>query len=146
MFFGRFQQSAALGEPAGGTLRCTTAGGKAPEPIASISVDTVNLHAAREAKPAESPKGGFNASKRGKGNPSARGLACRFVGDAGERLTVRLPEAAALSEEDAINRAKEMMVQLTPFGTRGGEPSLNRYDSLSNGNFDDDQPPFRVKH
>jgi len=69
-----------------------------------------------------------------------------FFGDAGELLTVRLPEAAALSEEDAIDRARKMMVHLTPFGTRGGEPSLNRYDSLSNGNFDSDQPPFGVKH
>jgi len=69
-----------------------------------------------------------------------------FFGDAGEQLTVRLPEAAALNEEDAIDRAREMMVQLTPFGTRGGEPSLNYYDSLSNGNFDDDQPPFEMKH
>ena len=45
-----------------------------------------------------------------------------FFGNAGEQLTVRLPEAAALSEEDAIDRAREMMVQLTPFGTRGGGP------------------------
>lgn len=69
-----------------------------------------------------------------------------FFGDAGEQLTVRLPEAAALREEDAFDRAMELMVHLTPFGTRGGEPSLNRYDSLSNGNFDDDQPPFGAKH
>ena len=39
-----------------------------------------------------------------------------------------------------------VMVQLTPFGTRGGKPSLNRYDSLSNGNFDDDQTLVGVKH
>lgn len=69
-----------------------------------------------------------------------------FFGEAGEQLTVRLPEAAALSKEEAIDRAREMMVQLTPFGTRGGEPSLNCYDSLSNGNFGNDQPPFGVKH
>ncbi|MBB3445745.1 hypothetical protein [Rhizobium sp. BK379] len=69
-----------------------------------------------------------------------------FFGDAGEQLTVRLPEAAAASEEAALDRAREMMVQLTPFGTRGGKPSLNRYDSLSNGNFDDDQPLVGVKH
>ena len=69
-----------------------------------------------------------------------------FFGDAGEQLTVRLPEAAAESEEAALDRAREMMVQLTPFGTRGGKPSLNRYDSLSNGNFDDDQTLVGVKH
>ncbi|XAZ20934.1 hypothetical protein LVY75_02920 (plasmid) [Sinorhizobium sp. B11] len=69
-----------------------------------------------------------------------------FFGDAGEQLTVRLPEAAAASEEAALDRAREMMVQLTPFGTRGGKPSLNRYDSLSNGNFDDDQTLVGVKH
>jgi len=69
-----------------------------------------------------------------------------FFRDAGEQLTVRLPEAAAASEEAALDRAREMMVQLTPFGTRGGKPSLNRYDSLSNGNFDDDQTLVGVKH
>lgn len=69
-----------------------------------------------------------------------------FFGETCEQLSVRLPEAAALNREDAIDRAREMMVQLTPFGTRGGKPSLNRYDSLSNGNFDNDRPPFGVKH
>ncbi|TCR98241.1 hypothetical protein EV281_10948 [Rhizobium sp. BK418] len=69
-----------------------------------------------------------------------------FFGDAGEQLTVRLPDAAALSEEDAIDCARKMMVQLTAFGTRGGVPSLNRYDSLSNGNFDDDEQPSGMKH
>ncbi|WP_244956226.1 hypothetical protein [Rhizobium changzhiense] len=32
------------------------------------------------------------------------------------------------------------MVQLTAYGTRGGGSSLNSYDAVSNGNFDDDEP------
>lgn len=69
-----------------------------------------------------------------------------FFSDAGDQVTVRLAENAAVDVEDAIERARQIMVQMTPFGTRGGEPSLNRYDSLSNGNFDEDPGPSGTKH
>lgn len=45
-----------------------------------------------------------------------------------------------------IDRAKEVMVQLTAFGTRGGGRSVNPYDAASNRNFDDDQPLFDTWH
>jgi len=64
-----------------------------------------------------------------------------FIGDDGERVTVIVPEKEASREDDAVIRAKAMMVELTPFGTRGGERSINEYDALSNGNFDREQVP-----
>lgn len=59
-----------------------------------------------------------------------------FFGDEGEMISVRLNEKDAMSECEAVRRAKAMMVDLTAFGTRGGGHSVNDYDTLSNGNFD----------
>jgi hypothetical protein len=64
-----------------------------------------------------------------------------FLGDHGERVTVIVPENEASRETDAIERARAMMIELTPFGTRGGAGSVNEYDTLSNGNFDDETLP-----
>ncbi len=68
-----------------------------------------------------------------------------FIGDRGERVTVIVPEKEASREDDAIDRARAMMVELTPFGTRGGERSINEYDALSNGNLDEERVP-RKRH
>lgn len=68
-----------------------------------------------------------------------------FFGDHGERVTVIVPEKEASQEIDAIERARAMMVELTPFGTRGGRRSVNQYDAMSNGNFDD-EPPLKTRH
>jgi hypothetical protein len=69
-----------------------------------------------------------------------------FLGDDGEEVSIRVAEGHADSEDEAIEAAKEVMVQLTAFGTRGGGRSLNAYDAASNGNFDDDQPLFDTWH
>lgn len=37
-------------------------------------------------------------------------------------------------------------VQLTASGTRGGGESVNSYDAISNGNFDDDEPVGKLRH
>lgn len=64
------------------------------------------------------------------------------LGDDGELVSIKVADGHAFSEEEAIDHAKEVMVQLTAFGTRGGGRSINAYDAASNGNFDDDEPPF----
>ncbi|MGM4986591.1 hypothetical protein [Rhizobium sp. 11_C7_N12_5] len=69
-----------------------------------------------------------------------------FIGDQGERVTVIVPEGEASQEDSAINRAKAMMVELTAFGTRGGAKSLNKYDAMSNGNFDNGGLPSDPRH
>lgn len=37
-------------------------------------------------------------------------------------------------------------MQLTAYGTRGGGSSLNSYDAVCNGNFDDDEPLLDTRH
>jgi len=64
-----------------------------------------------------------------------------FIGDHGERVTVIVPDKEASREDHAIERARAMMVELTPFGTRGGARSINEYDALSNGNIDEEHMP-----
>jgi len=61
-----------------------------------------------------------------------------FVGNDGEEVSIKVSDGHASSENEAIDRAKEVMVQLTAFGTRGGGGSVNAYDAASNGNFDDE--------
>jgi len=64
-----------------------------------------------------------------------------FIGEGGEVVTVRMDSSdAELDDVKAIEHAKVMMVQLTAFGTRDGGGSLNAYDALSNGNFDEGEP------
>jgi hypothetical protein len=69
-----------------------------------------------------------------------------FVGDDGEEVSIKVTDDHASSEDEAIDRAREVMVQLTAFGTRGGGRSVNAYDAASNGNFDDDQPLLDTRH
>jgi hypothetical protein len=66
-----------------------------------------------------------------------------FIGDDGDALTIRVTGGADLNEEEPIEGARSVMMQLTAFGTRGGGRSLNRYDATSNGNFHDDEPVAR---
>lgn len=69
-----------------------------------------------------------------------------FLGDDGEEVSIKVADGHASSENEAIEAAKEVMVQLTAFGTRGGGRSVNAYDAASNGNFDDDQPLLDTWH
>jgi hypothetical protein len=60
-----------------------------------------------------------------------------FTLDGGEVVTVAMNNADGdLSEHNAVTRAKELLVQLTAFEMSEGG-SLNRYDAVSNGNFDE---------
>ena len=64
-----------------------------------------------------------------------------FIGSGGHVVSVHMVNADENPSDDrAIEQAKLMMVQLTAFGTRDGGGSLNTYDALSNGNFDDGAP------
>ncbi|KWV57092.1 hypothetical protein AS026_31870 [Rhizobium altiplani] len=69
-----------------------------------------------------------------------------FFGDDGETVSIKVADCHAASEEKALERAKEGMVQLTPYGTRGGGRSFNSYDAASNGNFCDDEPLLDTRH
>lgn len=69
-----------------------------------------------------------------------------FVGDDGDAVTVHVADGAYLNEETAVERALAILIQLTAYGTRGGGRSLNAYDAVSNGNFDDDQPRIDSRH
>ncbi|MBB3447074.1 MULTISPECIES: hypothetical protein [unclassified Rhizobium] len=63
-----------------------------------------------------------------------------FIGDDGDAVTVYVADAAYIDEHTAVDRAREIMIGLTAFGTRGGGRSVNSYDAASNGNFDDGEP------
>jgi hypothetical protein len=68
-------------------------------------------------------------------------LVVEFIGQGGESISVRMAgNGSELDDVEAIGHAKVMMVQLTAFGTRDGGGSLNTYDTLSNGNFDEGEP------
>lgn len=69
-----------------------------------------------------------------------------FLGDDGELVSIKVADGQAFSEEEAIDHAREVKVQLTAFGTRGGCRSVNAYDAVSYSNFDDDEPPFDTWH
>lgn len=69
-----------------------------------------------------------------------------FIGDDGEAVSVKVTDDLARSEEEVVEHAKQIMVELTAFGTRGGGASANSYDMLSNGNFDVDDPSNGRQH
>ncbi len=69
-----------------------------------------------------------------------------YVGDEGAKVSIRIADSHAASEVEAIQRAKDVMVQLTAYGTRGGGRSINPYDAVSNGNFDDNEPLLDTWH
>ena len=76
----------------------------------------------------------------------ADGWKVDFIGDDGDAVTVHVAGGHELAQDEAIERARAVMVQLTAFGTRGGGRSVNRYDAASNGNFDDDEPLLDTRH
>jgi hypothetical protein len=73
------------------------------------------------------------------------GWQVEFVSDDGDAVSVHVA-GDELAMEDAIGRAKVIMIELTGFGTRGGGRSVNAYDAVSNGNFDHDQPLLGTRH
>ena len=65
-------------------------------------------------------------------------LTVEFLGEGGESVSVRIDNSnGELDEKTAVDHAKVMMVQLTAFTGPGTDGSVNRYDALSNGNFDE---------
>jgi hypothetical protein len=65
-------------------------------------------------------------------------LKVNFIGEGGEVVSVRTDdEDLKLDVQAAIDHAKVMMVQLTAFGARDSGGSVNEYDALSLGNFED---------
>ena len=61
-----------------------------------------------------------------------------FVGEGGESISVKIDNShGELDETTAVDHAKVMMVQLTTFAGGEADGSINRYDALSNGNFDE---------
>ncbi|TLX12460.1 hypothetical protein [Rhizobium sp. MHM7A] len=76
-----------------------------------------------------------------------------FLGEGGESIAVKIENShGELDNSTALDRAKVMMVQLTAFPGRDADGSINRYDALSNGNFDEGskglvgQPSARSTH
>ncbi len=69
-----------------------------------------------------------------------------FLGDDGEAVSVKVTGNVVTSEDEVIEHARKIMVELTAFGTRGSGKSVNSYDMLSNGNFDFGEPSDGRKH
>lgn len=59
-----------------------------------------------------------------------------FLG--GDHICVRVAKREAITETDALGRAKAMMVEMTAFRARDAGRSVD-YDALSS-NFDDEEP------
>jgi len=67
---------------------------------------------------------------------SKSGCSVEFALHGGEIVTVSMSNADGnLTPQNAVSRAREMLVQLTAFDNSEGG-SVNRYDAVSNGNFD----------
>ncbi|NTH49291.1 hypothetical protein G6K98_32170 [Agrobacterium rhizogenes] len=69
---------------------------------------------------------------------SGSAVTVEFIGEGNEMISVTMSNPdGSLKEENAIAHAKAVMIQLATFDAdipaRG---SVNRYDALSNGNFD----------
>lgn len=62
-----------------------------------------------------------------------------FVSEGSEFISVTFSTpSVALDDLEAITHAKALMVQLAAFGgEQGKNGSVNRYDAMSNGNFDE---------
>jgi len=66
-----------------------------------------------------------------------------FLGDNGQEVSIRIADSIAATYIEALDQARELMVQLTPYGTRGGGGPLNFYDAASNGNFDGEESQLK---
>ncbi|MFB2602319.1 hypothetical protein ACE04B_09860 [Rhizobium phaseoli] len=80
-------------------------------------------------------------------------ITVEFLGEGGESVSVKIDNFhGELDSSTALDHAKVMMVQLTAFPGRNADGSINRYDALSNGNFDEGskglvgQPSARSTH
>lgn len=69
-----------------------------------------------------------------------------FISDDGEAVSVKVNDDAVTREDEVVEHARQIMVELTAFGTRGGGTGVNSYDTLSNGNFDVDEPSGGRQH
>ncbi|MBB4233676.1 hypothetical protein [Rhizobium esperanzae] len=76
-----------------------------------------------------------------------------FLGEGGESVSVKIDNShGELDSSTALDHARVMMVQLTAFSGREADGSINRYDALSNSNFDEGskgligQPSARSSH
>jgi hypothetical protein len=68
---------------------------------------------------------------------AAASCTVEFVLEGGDSVTVVMNRTDGhLTDDNAVDRAKEMLVQLTAFDISEGG-SVNRYDAVSNGNFDE---------
>ncbi|RFB95100.1 hypothetical protein B5K11_08990 [Rhizobium leguminosarum bv. trifolii] len=76
----------------------------------------------------------------------AGGWKIDFIGGDGDAVSVNIADEHAGSADEALERAKDVMVQLTAYGTRGGGRSINSHDAVSNGNFDDQEPLLDTQH
>jgi hypothetical protein len=71
--------------------------------------------------------------------PEGPMISVEFVGEGGELVSVMMNNSEdQITAENALEHAKALMVQLAAFGEgRATAGSINRYDALSNGNFDE---------
>jgi len=70
--------------------------------------------------------------------PEGRMLTVEFVGQGGELVSIAMDNSDNnIDAENAVEHAKAIMVQLVSLGGENADGSINRYDALSNGNFDE---------
>ena len=78
-------------------------------------------------------------------------LTVEFVGQGGELVSIAMDNSDNnIDAQNAVEHAKAIMVQLVSSGGEGADPGGNRYDALSDGNFDGGslglQTPSSVRH
>ncbi|MBO0143436.1 hypothetical protein D3C87_1936250 [compost metagenome] len=69
-----------------------------------------------------------------------------FLGDDGEAVSVKVREHKLSNQEDVVEQAKRIMIELTGFETRGGKPTVNQNDALSKGDLDKQETPPKITH
>ncbi|GGG06360.1 MULTISPECIES: hypothetical protein [Rhizobium] len=69
-----------------------------------------------------------------------------FIGDDGEAVSVKVREHKLSNQDEVVEQAKRVMIELTGFGTRGGKPPVNRYDALSNGDLEAEVSLPKITH
>jgi len=69
-----------------------------------------------------------------------------FLGDDGEAVSVKVREHKLSNQEDVVEQAKRIMIELTGLGTRGGKPTVNQNDALSKGDLDKQETPPKITH
>lgn len=69
-----------------------------------------------------------------------------FIGDDGEAVSVKVREHKLSNQDEVVEQAKRVMIELTGFGTRGGKPPVNAYDALSNGDIQAEGALPKITH